>query len=196
MNQNTFNELWQKVDDALAENTPSGYKMAIIEADKVLNFFLKKKGYPGEDTKERLFLAKSEISNLEELKKAIKTKGLLLNEFEVNLNSLDCEEIVSAYKEAAEELSKSITGKSWLLIFAPFLRWKKRGGHGKRFFKYFLLILISIWFLFGTEIGQTVGEGVVAFFSFLFNWFLIILSLAAGVFLVVVLSFIYFEKRK
>ncbi len=196
MDQYNFEELWANVEEALKEGTASGYKMAIIEADKILNFLLKKKRYPGGNIREKLLLAKPEISNFDNLKKAIKIKESLLNDLEFNFNSLDCEETLSIYKETCQDLFQSISSKNWLLIFAPLLRWRKKSGYGKKIFKYFLTVVLFIWFLFGTSVGQSIGKGVVAFFNFLFNWFLIILSLAIGVLLVVVLSFIYFEKRK
>lgn len=190
---------WQIIEDCMAEKGASGYKMALIEADKLLDKALKDAGYPGKSIEERIDSGKANFSNLKNLKKAREKRNLVLNELSYNLNSIEVEEAVKAYHQALldiegnPEAKLNLVGRALALIkyYIP----SKRKFLGKILI-YFVSIILLVKFLAKTKTGQNITQGVVSFSDFVFNWVITVVILVAAVVTIVTLSILYFEKRK
>lgn len=118
-------ELWAEVERALTERTPSGSKMAVLDAHKILEIVLSSKGYPG-NLKRKLFLAGYSLGVKDPLTDALRKQEEISTHFDYQLSDFEAEEIVRAYKKVIDEVIKrpSFTGtdriKSYFnLYFSP-----------------------------------------------------------------------------
>lgn len=190
---------WQIVEDCMAEKTSSGYKLALIEADKLLDKALRDAGYPGKNIEERITQAKANFSNVKNLKKAREKRNLVLKELSYNLNSIDVEDAVKSYHQALLDIEGNPEAKLSLLeqIMAQvsyYVPSKK-----KFFWKtllYCVSILLIIVFLADTKTGQKISQSIVNLSHFIFGWVLMVFILVASVITIITLSILYFEKRK
>lgn len=190
---------WQIIEDCMAEKTASGYKLALIEADKLLDKALRDAGYPGKNIEERITQAKNNFSNLKTLKKAREKRNLVLRELSYNLNSIDVEEAVKFYHQALldiegnPEAKLSLMGRIWALI-NYYIPSKK-----KLFFKtllYFVSVLLIVVFLADTKTGRNISQSIVNLSHFIFGWVLMVSVLVIAVITIITLSILYFEKRQ
>lgn len=101
-----LNELWIEVDSALAEHTVSGYKIAIIEAYKVLDAVLKSKGYPGKTIEKKLFWAGYSLKDKKGIAEGLKLHNEIIKKFSFKLTDLEAKDIVGEYKKAIAEIQE------------------------------------------------------------------------------------------
>lgn len=96
---------WQEILDKLESDDESGFKMAVIEADKVFDELLKEAGYPGEDMGTRLKqITEDQLSNIDEVWQAHKVRNRIAHEPYYQLNKRDAKRAVEIYKRATEDL--------------------------------------------------------------------------------------------
>ncbi len=50
----TIAKQWQEVEQLMNQNSPAAYKLAVMEADKLVDYTLKSLGLPGKDFGERI----------------------------------------------------------------------------------------------------------------------------------------------
>jgi len=190
---------WQIVEDCMNEKTTAGYKMALIEADKLLDNALKEAGYPGKTTEERIFSAKSNFSNIRNLRKAREKRKMVLNELSYNLNSIEVEETVKWYHQALldiegnPEAKLSIVGRILALI-KYYIPSKKK--FATKALIYFVSAVLLVKFLAKTKLGQTLAAKIVSFADFVFSWVITVAILIIAVVTIITLTILYFEKRK
>ncbi len=189
---------WGIVQEALDEGTISGYKMAVIEAGKILEDLLKQKGYPGRTIKDRVLNARDYFHNLEGLLKANEIRQKLVDKVEYQLTSIQVEDAITAYRQAVvdltsdEKASLSLFKKTRLSLKYYIPSRKKAltlilGG----FFLFLLLVLI----LADTSFGRDFIQGVVGMTHFIFSWIMIIVLMVVGMGVIVIGSLFYFERR-
>lgn len=190
---------WQIVQDCLAEKTASGYKMAMIEAEKILDKALTGAGYPGKNTEEKITSASAHFSNLKTLKKAREKHKTILKELSYNLSSIDVEEALKAYHQAVLDIEGNPEAKLNFIqkIFA-FISYYIPSK--KRLVKRVILgttgFFLGVIFLADTKMGQSLTKSIVSFSHFMFSWVLGIFLTISAVVTIVTLTILYFEKRK
>ncbi len=190
---------WQIIEDCMAEKTASGYKMALIEADKLLDKALKDAGYPGKNIEEKITQARANFSNIKNLKKAREKRNLVLKELSYNLNSIDIEEAVKWYHQAVldiegnPEAQLSIIGR--ILALAKYYIPSKKKFITKVLI-YFVVAVLLVKFLAKTRLGQNLAAKIVAFSDFVFSWVITVAILIIAVVTIITLTILYFEKRK
>ena len=189
--------IWHEVEIDLKEKTQSGYKMALLDSDKLLRQALKEKGYPGKDLKKQLFWAGINLSGRTELKNAIKKKEEILNESGYRLSSFEIEDFLAAYKKAVE----------WVLS-AQNLEFKRKVGlYLENYFflkntsltkvvAVVLVLFFGIKFLSSTETGKNIIGKIVEVDNLLFDWLKDLLLIGLGVAVVIFISFLYLDKKK
>ncbi|MFC1686693.1 hypothetical protein ACFLZS_02075 [Patescibacteria group bacterium] len=189
---------WSIVKEALDEGTVSGYKMAVIEAGKILDNILKQKGYPGKDTKDRILNARDNFHNLEGLLNAHKLRKNLTSNLEYQLTSIQVEDAVNAYHQAVIDLTSSEKAKLGIfqktrMTLRYYLPGKKRliGFVLSGFFLFLLIVLI----LADTQFGRDFIQGVVGVTHFIFSWIMIMVLVVIGMGIIVIASLFYFERR-
>lgn len=97
---------WKQILKRLKIGEPAQIKMAVLEADKILNEMLKMAGYPGKDLDERLELADTAtISNVNELRQAHKIKNRLAAESDFNVNQEEAVMILKIYQKTFQDFN-------------------------------------------------------------------------------------------
>ncbi len=97
---------WKQIQKRLKTKETDQLKLAILEADRILNEILKMAGYPGKNLDERLEQINSaQISNIEELRQAHKLKNRLISEPDFIITPNETEIIIEIYKKAFQELN-------------------------------------------------------------------------------------------
>lgn len=189
---------WSIVQESLDDGTISGYKMAVIEAGKILEDLLKQKGYPGRMIKDRILNARDYFHNLEGLLKANEIRQKLMDKVEYQLTSIQVEDAITAYRQAVVDLTNNEKAslspiKKFRLAMKYYIPSKKKaitfilGG----IFIFLLLVLI----LADTSLGRDFIQGVVGMTHFIFSWIMIIVLVVVGMGVIVIGSLFYFEKR-
>lgn len=100
-----FNERWQAVLGHLNSVNESEWKLAIIEADKIIDDLLIQKGCKGESMAERLsLLDKKELRSLDLLWEVHKVRNRIVHKLGFKINRNEALRAISYYGEALKEL--------------------------------------------------------------------------------------------
>lgn len=100
-----FKENWQAVLYHLNSNNESDWKLAVIEADKLVDDLLVQKGYKGESLAERLsFVNKKELKSLGLLWEAHKIRNRITHQSGFKLDYNQASKAISYYEEALKDL--------------------------------------------------------------------------------------------
>lgn len=90
---------WDKIKEKLKKEEKSSYKVAIIEADALVDDLIKRMGYEGEHMGERLIgINPGQIENIEELKKAHEIRNRIIHEEDFSLKKEQVDEIFGYYE--------------------------------------------------------------------------------------------------
>lgn len=190
---------WHIIEDCLAEKTASGYKMALIESEKLLQDALKQAGYPGKNGDERIASSGHLFSNIKKLKSARDKAEIVLRELDYNLNSLEVEEATKAYHQALMDIKTNpdahlgFFDRIWALI-TYYIPSKK-----KLFFTLAGIsvgTLLFIVFLADTKTGRNFATSIVDFAHFVFSWVITTAILIIAVITIITLTILYFENKR
>lgn len=94
---------WQTVEQ-MARSGGSGLRNAVSEADKLLDYSLRGRGYSGETMAERLKRAESRLSDREAVWGAHKLRNNLAHEVGFDLLASQAHEALSAFRQALVDL--------------------------------------------------------------------------------------------
>lgn len=97
---------WEKITGRLEKGTEDEAKLAILEADEILNETLSKMGYTKEETLgEKLDkVTPDTISNLGEILEAHKIRNNIIHDPDYRLNLIEAQKIISIYGKALRDL--------------------------------------------------------------------------------------------
>lgn len=97
---------WQEIGELLELGGPSRMRSAIIEADKLLDYGLKAKGFKGENLGERLKSAKDSMdySSYDSAWKGHKLRNKLVHEIEVDVFQWEVKQGLKDFERALKEL--------------------------------------------------------------------------------------------
>lgn len=100
-----LDKTWKKVIARLETMNESEYKLAVIEADDLLETILKKMGYPGKDLESRLKnLTSATISNIDQVFTAHKTRDDIVHDPDYRLDVEQTRKILEIYERAFRNL--------------------------------------------------------------------------------------------
>jgi len=100
-----INRQWQRVLRRLDTGLESEYKLAVLEADRMLDNSLKKMGYTGATLEERLGkLTSVTLPNIEELQQTRNVRGNILHDPDYRLELSEARKILKVYDEAFRDL--------------------------------------------------------------------------------------------
>lgn len=100
-----FTKEWEKIKKRLAAGLESELKLAIIEADSLLNETLKRAGYTSESLGERLAKVTTDIlSNLEEVREAHEIRNNIVHDPTYRLGLEKTKKALAFYEKALIEL--------------------------------------------------------------------------------------------
>jgi ribosome assembly protein YihI (activator of Der GTPase) len=98
-------KVWSKIEKKMEGASESEYKLAVIEADNILNDLLKKIGYAGQTLGEKLEkITSATISNIDELLEAHKTRNNIVHDPDYKLSLDEAKKILEIYKVALKSL--------------------------------------------------------------------------------------------
>lgn len=97
---------WLKIKERLETNLESEFKLAVIEADTLLDDILKKMGYVGDTLEEKLEKVSINIlPSKEKIKEAHKLRDNIVYDPDFSLSLEEVKKIISVYETALTELN-------------------------------------------------------------------------------------------
>lgn len=104
----TVQETWQKIEEQVGFGKPSNFRSAVIDADKLVDFVLRKL-YPGEESMgERLKQAKTKFVNNYEVYDGLwfahKVRNELVHNVNFDLPSVQVRDILDKFKAGLSQL--------------------------------------------------------------------------------------------
>ena len=98
-------KIWNKIIARLDAGLESEYKLAIIEADSLLNDILQRMGYGGETSGERLEkLTLTALPNIEEIKTCHQIRNNIVYDPDYKLSLDEARKLLAAYEQALRVL--------------------------------------------------------------------------------------------
>ncbi len=197
MAENKLGLNWSAAEKALAEGTFSGYKIGIIETEKLFGELLKNKQVPGNSVERKIKYLQRFLSLPDKLDYSRHIYERIVNETHFEISREETKHIISGYWQAMIDIEEAVASLSV---------WEKISLR----VKYILAVVIKntrniiltilacsaiIWFLAETNIGKKITGGIIVtnhffIFKFLF-WTLIILAA-----LFVLGGIMYFATRR
>lgn len=98
-----YNEQWQKILGYIS-TSEAGWRLAIIDADKLVDHALKARGYKGESMADRMRAAQKTFSHYNDLWAAHKLRNRLVHEPNVNLGKGLTQRSLQEFRRALKEL--------------------------------------------------------------------------------------------
>jgi hypothetical protein len=100
---------WSAVEKALGEGTFSGYKIGVLETEKLFANFLNDKSIPGRDTQAKIKYAANFLSQSEKLKYAREIYKKIVEQPHFEISHDETKQVVAAYWQAMLDLEEAIT---------------------------------------------------------------------------------------
>ncbi|MDI6603011.1 MAG: hypothetical protein QME57_02745 [Patescibacteria group bacterium] len=96
---------WQKIKRRLETEIESEWKLAVIEADKIMDNILNQKGFKKVSLDEKLdSLTPDSLSNIEEVKKAHKIRNNIIHDPNYRLSLEETKKVIAIYEKALIDL--------------------------------------------------------------------------------------------
>lgn len=103
--QEHIHKKWSKIISVIKSNDERDLRLAIIEADSLIDEILKEHGHPGYDMGERMkSIHPGEFSNLDALWEAHKTRNRLVHEAGYKISKEEAKKIIAIYHKCMEDL--------------------------------------------------------------------------------------------
>lgn len=102
LNRKYFDRKWSELLSRV--KTPEGMALAVIDADKLLDEALKRKGYKGKTMGERLVAAQRVLSNNDSVWYAHKLRNRLVHEPNVRLRKNEAKNALAGIKQGLQDL--------------------------------------------------------------------------------------------
>ncbi|HDH31177.1 MAG TPA: hypothetical protein ENH26_00135 [Candidatus Wolfebacteria bacterium] len=97
---------WEKLLEKIKSGDERDLRLAIIEADNLVDEILIRHGYSGKDMGERLkSIHPSEIENLDDLWKAHKIRNRIAHESEFHIAQVEAKKIITVYHKTLKDLT-------------------------------------------------------------------------------------------
>jgi hypothetical protein len=194
-----YQEYWDTVDRALNEGTSSGYKIAIIETEKILLIAIGDKKIPGKNTSEKIKNMEILLENTDKLNYSRAICEKLVKEPGFSVSADETREIVAGYYKAISDIvkmkSKDIPFKEKINFFLQrhFNQFPQKTKKGLILtFLFFFAIFLST----ETVTGQFISEMISNFSQFVFYKLVPIILAIAVVGAVIVGGLYYWKNRK
>lgn len=183
---------WSTIEKSLNEGTFSGYKIGVLETEKLFKEFLKQKNIPGQNTSRQIKYIKRFLSLPDKLSYSWHACQRIIFEADFEITREETKQIISGYWQAMIDIEEAIQSLNrwekislrlkylWGIIIKK-LRW---------FVGAFFALAALIWFLSETGWGQKLSHAIIIanhffIFSILYWTAIIILGL------VILISILY-----
>ena len=92
-------KIWVKIQKRVEKGSAADLKLAIIEADKILDETLKRKGLAGETLGDRLKQLKPDIVDLDSIWQAHKVRNNIVHDPDFKLDKAEAQKILTIYEK-------------------------------------------------------------------------------------------------
>ncbi len=100
-----FKKEWEKIQKRISSDIEAELKLAVIEADSLLDEVLEKKGYPGKIFEEKIQdLVPDILPNLDELLKAHQLRNDIIEDPSFKIDKNEAKKAISVYEKILKEL--------------------------------------------------------------------------------------------
>lgn len=97
---------WRQIQQRLRSTESNQWKLAILEADHILNEILKMSGYLGPKLEDKLeLLTPAQLSNVEDIKKVHQIRHKIASDPSFQITNEEAREIIEVYKKSFIELN-------------------------------------------------------------------------------------------
>lgn len=161
-----YGKFWDIVEDALNDGSEYGYKVAVMDTEKILRIALREKNIPGNTYDEKVDFVTKTLNNPDKLKYSRAMHKKITNEIDFDISLDDTKEIIAGYYKAISDISEmnhySVSTKDKLVLLGE--KYSKKLPDMAR------NALVAILFFFGilfisseTEIGRQVSSMLIGF---------------------------------
>lgn len=193
-----YQEYWDIVDRALNEGTNSGYKMAIIETEKILLMSMDDKKIPGKNMPEKIKNIEILLENTDKLNYSRAIREKLIKDPGFSVSADETREIVAGYYKAISDIVKmefkklSFKEKINFFLQRYFYNFPSKIKKGVvLIFLFFFAVFLST----ETVTGQFISEMISNFSQFVF-YKLVPMILAIAVAGAVIVGGLYWWKNR
>lgn len=200
MTENKLGLNWSAVERALAEGTFSGYKIGILETEKLWQEVLKNKSIPGSTPERKIKYIRKFLSLLDKLEYSRNVYERIIHELHFEISREETKHVISGYWQAMLDIEEAVQSLSL---------WEKITMRARYIFGLFLKnlkivaavifgVLVLIWFLGETDWGQKMARFIVTLNHFFIFKILLWTAIVLGTLIVIalILYFILRSKRK
>jgi len=193
-----YEEQWQLIENLLNEGSMSGYKIAVIETEKILQATLDERNFPGKDISQQIRNAEIVLENKDKLNYSRAMFNKIIKEPAFDVSSEDTKEIIAGYYKAISDIlkmdSKDIEFKEKINLFLQryFYNFPVRI---KRILIFIFVFFLAIFISTETETGRSIAGIISEFSQFIFYKF-VPMILALAVLGGVIVGGLYYWKRK
>jgi len=197
MAENKLGLNWSAVEKALAEGTFSGYKIGILETEKLFSQMLKEKKIPGQDIEGKIKYISHFLSLSDKLDYSRNTCERIIHEPHFEISREETKQIISGYWQALIDIEEAVESLGvWDKIN---LRLKYLLGLVLKNTRYFIAGILAlsalIWFLAETNIGKKTTS-IIAQFNHFFIFKFLLWTIITVFSLVVIGGILYFVTKK
>ncbi|TSC53578.1 MAG: hypothetical protein LiPW39_197 [Parcubacteria group bacterium LiPW_39] len=184
MSENKLGLNWSAVEKALAEGTFSGYKIGILETEKLFGEFLKNKQVPGRHIENKIKYIHRFLSLPDKLDYSRHHSERIIHEPHFEISREETKQAISGYWQAMLDIEEAIESLSLAEKIA--LRARYILGIVLKNLRHIALVVLAaaalIWFLGETTWGKKITEIAIKFnhffiFTILFWTAIVIVSL-------------------
>lgn len=191
---------WSSVEKALEQGGALGYKMAVIETDKIFNKVIEEKNIPGDTMDKKIQNIQSVFSNSEKLRYARAIHDKIVSESNFEVSGEETQHLISAYYQAIIDVTQMRHGTLNIFTRLKFriinLFRYKIARWIRNIAILFLLFFITVVLSHDTFIGRRITAIVVEFSQFMVYKFLAYAGIIIlGVLVLIGLSY-WWEQRR
>lgn len=189
---------WDRIEKLLAQKNKAALNMAVVEADKLFREVLGIISF-GSTVNEAIQNSANLFSNMKGLLEARKVYEDIVEVpgFFVDLKT--AKDATAIYlKSILDMMGKDYQEKSGFQVFInELVYFGEAHPHLVRdIFLGILIFLVGVWFLADTALGQMLVSAAVGITQFVLNWVWWLVIILAAVFGVVLISWLFFERRR
>ena len=193
-----YEKQWQLVEKLLNEGTVSGYKIAVVETEKILQAVLNDKNFPGKNVSAQIENARIVLENFDKLNYSRAMYNKIIKESDFDISMEDTQEIIAGYYKAISDIIKmdsndiELKEKVSLFLQRHFYNFPSKIRNSLILV---FLFLLAIFISTETTTGQSIAGMISEFSQFIF-YKLIPMILALVVFGGIIVGGLYYWKGK
>lgn len=101
-----FDRYWRIVENALNDGSKYGYKIAIVDTEKILILALREKNIPGDSLDEKVEFVRKMLANPDKLRYSRAMYKKILEEIGFDVSLEDTKEIIAGYYKAISDITE------------------------------------------------------------------------------------------